>query len=85
MPLASNSAIIRYGFAYVEGGEVQALAPVLLGADEAAAAHQVGLGEIAELLDYGDQINAVEHDRSLSLYLQPEITGQPTLAVLIRK
>ena len=50
---------------FVEGGEVEALSAVFLGADIAAAAHQVGLGDIAQLLDFGEQISTGEHDVGL--------------------
>jgi hypothetical protein len=65
MPFASSSATLREGFAYVEGGQVQALGAGVLGADVTAAVHQVGLGHIAELLDFGEQISTSEHDWGL--------------------
>ncbi len=58
----------------VEGGEVQPLRAILLGGDVAAAAHQTGLGDIAQLLDeldeaalsgWGEQITTGEHDLGL--------------------
>ena len=47
---------------FVEGGEVQALCTGLRAADIAAAAHQIGLGGIAQFLDLGEQFTAGEHD-----------------------
>ena len=55
----------------VEGGEVQPISAVLLAADIAAAADQIGFGDIAEFLDLGEQIGAGEHGlcwRVCSLY-----------------
>jgi hypothetical protein len=80
MPFASSSATLREGFAYVKGGEVQALGAGVLGADGAAAAHQAGLGDIAELLDelggaalpgWGEQISTGEHDAGVGVMDKP--------------
>jgi hypothetical protein len=57
---ASSSAILREGFAYVEGGEVQAFAAVLLGAHIAGGSHQIGLGGITQLLVFGEQGRSAE-------------------------
>ena len=63
----AGSEVHALGFqqGFVEGGEVQALRAVLLGGDVAAAAHQIGLGDIAQLLDFGEQISTGEHDVGL--------------------
>ncbi len=56
---------------FVEGGEVQPIAAVLLAGDVAAAAYEIGFGDIAEFLDLGEQISAGEHGlcwRVCSLY-----------------
>ena len=45
----------------VEGGEVQALIAILLGAHIAAGAHEIRFGGIAEFFDLGEQIGAGKH------------------------
>jgi hypothetical protein len=52
--LASSRGLIK-------GGEVQALAAVLLGADIAGGANQIGFLDIAEPLDLGEQFGSSEH------------------------
>ena len=45
----------------IEGGEVEALAPILLGAHIARATHQFGFGDIAQLLDLGQELTSGQH------------------------
>jgi len=46
---------------FIEGGEVQALAAVLFGADVAGGANQIGFRGIAELFDLGEQFGSGEY------------------------
>ena len=58
---------------FIEGGEVQAFAAVLLAAHVTAAAYEVGLGDIAKLLDFGEEFRTGEcHEKAVILHEHTE-------------
>jgi len=59
--VAAKAQAFGFQQSLVESGEVQALAAVLLGAHVAAGTHEIGLGGIAEILDFGEKIGTGEH------------------------
>jgi hypothetical protein len=65
---------------FIEGGEVQALAAVLLGADIAGGANQIGLRDIAQLLDLGEQFSTGEHDVAVGVVDKPYLPGIAALS-----
>jgi hypothetical protein len=73
----------------MESREVQAFAVVLLGLDVPTGAHQIGLGGIAQFLDFGEQIGFGEHSDKRVRYSQRTLpmchqNGIPRLGDFIR-
>jgi len=53
-----------FGFqqGFIESSEVQPLRTIYLGADLAAAAHQIRFGGISQFLDFGEQFRTGKHE-----------------------
>lgn len=53
-----NALSIEQGL--IESGEVKALRPIFLGADVSGGPNEIGLGDLTQLLDFGQEIGAGE-------------------------
>ena len=68
---AANAVVAQaqtFGFQqrFIEGGEIQSLTTIFLGAHIAAATNQVGFGDVAKFLDFGQQFRTGEHGEGLN-------------------